>query len=79
MKMLQAIEGIYKNGAIELAEVPQGISESRVIVTFLSGQPTPPARAIMHFGMFAGANPSTEEDFRLAAFRGDAEDGLNWT
>lgn len=79
MNMLQAIEGIYKNGAIELAEVPQGISESRVIVTFLSGQPTPPARALMHFGMFSGANQSTEEDFQVAEFRGDAEDGLDWT
>jgi hypothetical protein len=33
--MLQAIEGVYKNGTIELAEIPKGISESRVIVTFL--------------------------------------------
>ncbi|MBN3943151.1 hypothetical protein [Nostoc sp. NMS9] len=33
--MLRTIEGIYKNGKIELAETPQGIIESRVFVTFL--------------------------------------------
>ncbi|QIR38965.1 hypothetical protein HCG51_21180 [Tolypothrix sp. PCC 7910] len=33
--MLQSIEGIYKQGQIELTELPEDISESRVIVTFL--------------------------------------------
>jgi hypothetical protein len=33
--MLQTIEGIYRNGKIELTEIPQGITESRVFVTFL--------------------------------------------
>lgn len=33
--MLKTIEGIYKNGKIELAETPQGITESKVFVTFL--------------------------------------------
>lgn len=28
--MLRTIEGIYKNGKIELAEKPQGITESKV-------------------------------------------------
>jgi hypothetical protein len=37
--MLQAIEGIYRNGTIQLAEMPQGVSESRVIVTFLELSP----------------------------------------
>lgn len=34
--MLTSIEGIYRNGKIELAELPQAVSdETRVIVTFL--------------------------------------------
>lgn len=33
--MLKTIQGIYKNGKIELAETPQGITESLVFVTFL--------------------------------------------
>ncbi|MEH2208098.1 MAG: hypothetical protein V7K53_29165 [Nostoc sp.] len=37
--MLRTIEGIYKNGKIELAEKPQGITESKVFVTFLETKP----------------------------------------
>lgn len=74
--MLQAIEGIYRNGTIQLAEMPQGVSESRVIVTFLEPQPTPSPQ-IMQLGMFAGANQSTEADLQIAEFRGDAGDRLN--
>ena len=34
--MLNTIEGVYRNGKIELAEVPKDVSgEARVIVTFL--------------------------------------------
>jgi uncharacterized protein (DUF433 family) len=36
--MLCSIEGTFRDGRVELAEVPPGLSESRVIVTFL-GQP----------------------------------------
>jgi hypothetical protein len=38
--MLQTIRGIYKNGKIELAETPKGITESLVFVTFLEIKPT---------------------------------------
>lgn len=33
--MLTAIEGIYKDGQVELLEQPAGLREARVIVTFL--------------------------------------------
>lgn len=33
--MLTAIEGIYKDGQVELLEQPEGLREARVIVTFL--------------------------------------------
>lgn len=68
--MLQAIEGVYKNGTLKLTEVPTGISESRVIVTFLQTESTTQAMAIMRFGMFAGLIQSTEEDFKIAEFVG---------
>jgi hypothetical protein len=76
--MLQAIEGIYRNGIIQLAETPQGVSESRVIVTFLEPQLRPHPQ-IMQLGMFAGANQSTEADLQMAEFRGDAGDRLDWS
>ena len=33
--MLKTIEGIYRNGQIELAEIPTELVEARVMVTFL--------------------------------------------
>jgi hypothetical protein len=32
----KSIEGIYRNGKIELSETPTGVDEARVIVTFVS-------------------------------------------
>lgn len=61
--MSRALKGVYKNGKIKLTEVPTGILESRVIVTFLQTEATLQAIAAMRFGMFAGVNQSTEEDF----------------
>lgn len=37
--MLRSIEGVYRNGKIELEEVPEDISDdTRVIVTFLESR-----------------------------------------
>lgn len=36
--MLQSIEGVYKHGSIKLAQIPEDIDESRVIVTFLEAK-----------------------------------------
>jgi hypothetical protein len=38
--MLKTVQGIYKNGQIRLAEIPQGILESTVFVTFLENKIT---------------------------------------
>lgn len=35
--MIQSVEGIYRNGKVELLEAAPAVAESRVIVTFLSG------------------------------------------
>jgi hypothetical protein len=37
--MLQAVEGVYREGKVELLEVPAGVQEARVIVTFLPASP----------------------------------------
>ena len=33
--MIQTVEGIFRNGKVELLEAPANVQESRVIVTFL--------------------------------------------
>ncbi|AFY41057.1 hypothetical protein [Nostoc sp. PCC 7107] len=77
--MLQSIEGVYKNGKVELTELPPGISESMVIVTFLESKKTQQPTQIMHFGMFSGNQQSTEADFHITEFHGDSEDSLDWS
>lgn len=36
--MLKSVEGIFRNGKVELLEPPPGPQESRVVVTFLSAR-----------------------------------------
>ena len=38
--MLQSVEGIYRDGKVELLETPDGMDGVRVIVTFLSASRT---------------------------------------
>ncbi len=33
--MIQTVEGVFRDGKVELLESPKGIQEARVIVTFL--------------------------------------------
>jgi hypothetical protein len=72
--MLKTIEGIYKNGMIQLTELPLDISEGRVIVTFLEATPVTQFENMMCFGMFTGEKQSTEEDFQVAEFSGDLDE-----
>ncbi len=82
--MFTSVEGVYKQGKVELAEVPEAAEGSRVIVTFLppnaNGTPAVPQQKgeMMGLGMFAGPGQSTGEDFKLAEFHGDDDDGLDW-
>ena len=77
--MLQSIQGVYKNGLIELAEIPEDIEESQVIVTFLEAKAKTTTKQIIYFGMFSGSKQSTEEDFKIAEFTGDSDDNLDWS
>jgi hypothetical protein len=76
---LQSIEGMYKNGKIQLSEFPSDVSESRVIVTFLEAKKPQAKRQIMRLGMFSGNKQSTEKDFKITEFHGDTEDSLDWS
>jgi hypothetical protein len=66
--MLQTVEGIYKNGIIQLSEIPDKITESKVLITFIDSKKQKLRPNIIQFGMFSGINQSTEEDFKYAEF-----------
>jgi hypothetical protein len=44
INVLTAVEGIYKDGKVELLERPEGLREARVIVTFLPLAPVEPSQ-----------------------------------
>ena len=69
---------MYRNGKVELAEIPKDITESQVFVTFFKPQSVSRATQFMSFGMFSGSQQSTEADFRDAEFNGDIDDALGW-
>ncbi|MEI1374504.1 hypothetical protein PQG02_20020 [Nostoc sp. UHCC 0926] len=77
--MLQSIEGVYKNGNIQLSDLPSDVSESRVIVTFLEPKKPQTQKQIMRLGMFSGNKQSTKKDFQITEFHKDIEDGLDWS
>jgi hypothetical protein len=72
--MITTVEGVYKQGKIKLHEIPAGLQEARVLVTFLPNATVPSLPRRMIYGQFAGEHMSTEDDFRIAEWRGDAED-----
>lgn len=74
--MLQSIKGVYKDGAIKLAETPENIEETQVIITFLEAEPKI-AKQIIYFGMFTGAKQSDRGNFKIAEFCGDFDDSLD--
>ena len=80
--MLLTVESAYRDGEIELAEIPENVEQADVLVTFLKTKEnvgTPPSSVsspkprIMTFGQFAGETKTNEDDFRLAEWRGEPE------
>ncbi len=74
--MLLTIEGTFKDGKVEFSETPTGPREAKVLVTFLVPDHAKPSPRMMSFGQFSGPKEkmSTEEDFRVAEWRGDHGD-----
>jgi hypothetical protein len=68
MIMLQTVQGIFKNGKVELQEIPVGITESEVFVTFLNTESSTTKKQIT-YGMFNGSIQSTEADFQEAEYQ----------
>ena len=61
--MLKAVEGLYRNGQIELQEKPEDMGESRVIVTFLSPDESKPDMTPAEIAELRGKLAAWEEDW----------------
>lgn len=80
--MLLTVEGAYRDGEIELVEIPENVEQTDVLVTFLTtnknlGASSSPVSSskprIMTFGQFAGETKTNKDDFRLAEWQGKSE------
>ncbi len=71
--MITTVEGIYRHGKIELFNPPNGISESRVLITFLPQATSRAKNCPIVYGQFAGEKRSTEDDFSIAEWPNKAE------
>ncbi len=79
--MLTTIEGVYRNGKVELNEIPKTGHGRRVLVTYLESDgeaETSPAQFI-RLGMLPQLRTLTDEDFKAAEFHGDSNEGLDWS
>lgn len=74
--MLTAIQGIYKDGKVELSETPSCPDGAPVVVTFLEPHKKTPGK-MMTFGMFKGPKKTTDKDFEQAEFN-SAEALAEW-
>lgn len=65
--MLKSIEGVYRDGKVELLELPDDVGEARVIVTFL------PAGSVDLRARGVDEKQAAELRARLQAFAEDWE------
>lgn len=70
--MTAIVEGVLKQGKIELAEVPAGMKDGPVRVILIAQEPPKPPPCYLAFGKYQGDN-STLEDFKAAEWHGDLE------
>lgn len=66
--MLTTVEGVFKDGRVELREAPPGVEEARVIVTFLPESPRSVSEAnrrVLALLQAWQAEPLTAEEERL--------------
>jgi hypothetical protein len=66
------VEGLYKQGKIELLEAPAHLPEGRVRVIVIAEDRAKPPPRLMTFGMYPG-DSSTLGDFKEAEWHGEKE------
>jgi hypothetical protein len=71
--MTATVPGIYKEGKIELLATPAGVREGPVLVTLAEVTKAQPEPCILPFGQYRGGRESSEEDFKIAEWRGEPE------
>jgi hypothetical protein len=67
------VTGIYRNGVIQLLDVPEELREGLVTVTLSQTEEQAASRPGLWYGKYSEGRMSTEEDFKIAEWPGDRE------
>lgn len=67
------LEGMYKEGKIELLEPPVGLREGRVRLLLIEEPEQKPEPRYLVFGKYKGDRETTLEDFKEAEWHGEEE------
>jgi hypothetical protein len=73
--MPTTVAGIYKEGNVQLLSTPTGVREGPVLVTLEEIAAPKPEPCPLPYGLYAQGRESTEEDFKIAEWRGENETG----
>jgi hypothetical protein len=65
------VAGIYEHGQIRLLTTPEGVREGPVLVTLQEITDANSEPCLLPFGKYRHGRESTEEDFRIAEWRGE--------
>lgn len=70
--MTAIVEGLYKEGKIELLQAPVGLPEGRIRLILIAQDPPKPPSCYLTYGKYQGEK-STLEDFKDAEWHGEKE------
>jgi hypothetical protein len=71
--MTAMVAGVYKEGKIELLELPRGVREGRVRVLVIEDQQPKPTPRYLVRGKYRGSKDVAPEDFKEAEWHGEEE------
>ena len=71
--MTATVTGVYKEGKLELLEVPKGLREGRVRVVLTEDEVLEPKPQYLTFGKYRGDIDTPLETFKEAEWHGEEE------
>ncbi len=71
--MTAIVDGLYKQGQLELLQTPHDLPDGRVRVILIAEEHVRPPSCPLTFGKYQSGRLSTLEDFKAGEWHGEAE------
>jgi hypothetical protein len=73
--MTAIVDGLYKNGQIELLQAPANLPDGRVRIILIAEESPKVPMQYLTYGKYRTGQVSTLDDFKDAEWRGETESG----